>query len=137
MSQNTTNNQISNPSFKTVDQILLGIFAPKQYNHSNLMEDLEDEIRTLSPAVIIQFMKDAMAEYLEIMTARKHPMSDILSSLLDTDETVNFENEIRQLINKYSKENESNTPDFILASYLYGSLALFNKTLSEREKWNR
>lgn len=46
-----------------------------------------------------------------------------------------FENELEQLINKYSIENESNTPDFILADYLRGCLDLFAKTSKAREKW--
>lgn len=46
-----------------------------------------------------------------------------------------FEKELEQLINKYSKENDSNTPDFILAEYLSNSLKTFNTTLQRRETW--
>jgi len=34
---------------------------------------------------------------------------------VNSDETVRFENDLRAIINKHSKENGSNTPDFILA----------------------
>jgi len=37
-----------------------------------------------------------------------------------------FEQELRNLINKYSKENDSGTPDYILAEYLCMCLAAFN-----------
>lgn len=37
-----------------------------------------------------------------------------------------FEKELELLINKYNKEKESNTPDYILAEYLKGCLELFN-----------
>jgi len=47
----------------------------------------------------------------------------------------NFLNELQQLINRYSKENGSDTPDFILAEYLQGCLDNFDKTLVRREKW--
>jgi hypothetical protein len=47
----------------------------------------------------------------------------------------NFEEELRSLINKYSKENESNTPDFILAEYLLSCLEAFNTACNERNKW--
>lgn len=47
----------------------------------------------------------------------------------------NFLNELEQLINRYSKESGSDTPDFILAEYLQGCLDNFNKTLVRREKW--
>ena len=33
-----------------------------------------------------------------------------------------FERELESLINRFSKENDSNTPDFILAQYLLGCL---------------
>jgi len=46
-----------------------------------------------------------------------------------------FRQELIDLINKHSKENESNTPDFILAQYLLDSLTLFNSTLNSRKKW--
>jgi hypothetical protein len=46
-----------------------------------------------------------------------------------------FEGELSSLINKYSKENGSNTPDFILAQYLNECLESFNKASRAREKW--
>jgi hypothetical protein len=46
-----------------------------------------------------------------------------------------FEEELEDLINRHSKENGSDTPDFILANYLVGCLENYNKTLKRREKW--
>jgi len=46
-----------------------------------------------------------------------------------------FEKELRQLINKYSKESASNTPDFILAQYLEACLAAFDVGVQQRETW--
>ncbi len=46
-----------------------------------------------------------------------------------------FEKELAALINRFSCENVSNTPDFILASYLTACLRAFNDTSTEREKW--
>lgn len=46
-----------------------------------------------------------------------------------------FEKELEILINKHSKENESDTPDFILAKYLKVCLDNFNIAIKEREKW--
>lgn len=37
-----------------------------------------------------------------------------------------FEEELRKLVNKYSFENGSNTPDFILAKYMSGSMLIFH-----------
>lgn len=46
-----------------------------------------------------------------------------------------FQDELQNLINRHSLENESNTPDYILAEYLKGCLELFNKTSRAREQW--
>lgn len=47
---------------------------------------------------------------------------------------MNFEKELAILINKYSKENESDTPDFILAQYLKGCLANYTETVKAHDK---
>lgn len=46
-----------------------------------------------------------------------------------------FEKELEQLINKYSQENNSNTPDFVLAMYLSNCLIAFNVAVKQREEW--
>lgn len=46
-----------------------------------------------------------------------------------------FQKELEHIINKYSLENGSNTPDFILAEYLTNCLKAFNKCSRKREKW--
>ena len=43
--------------------------------------------------------------------------------------------DIEQAINRYSAENGSDTPDFILADYLVACLETFNKTNKSREIW--
>jgi hypothetical protein len=51
------------------------------------------------------------------------------------DEQMDFEKELEMLINKYSKENESDTPDFILAQYLQGCLTNYTETVKARDRW--
>ena len=46
-----------------------------------------------------------------------------------------FQKELAILINKYSKENDSNTPDFILARYLNAVLDNFSAAVNDREQW--
>ena len=46
-----------------------------------------------------------------------------------------FRNELEALLNKYSMENGSDTPDFILAEYLVRCLEAFNDTVGHREMW--
>ena len=48
---------------------------------------------------------------------------------------MNFRKKLEELINKNSKENGSDTPDYVLANYLNGALSLFDKAVIEREKW--
>ncbi len=66
------------------------------------------------------------------MNTRPHSVTDPLGRP-ETNPT--FEKDLEHLINYYSKENGSDTPDFILANYLSRCLDAFNDTLQEREKW--
>lgn len=43
--------------------------------------------------------------------------------------------ELEALINKHCVENESDTPDFILANYIGRCLDNWNQTTRERDKW--
>lgn len=45
-----------------------------------------------------------------------------------------FEEELRKLINQYSKENGSNTPDYIIARYLLSCLEAFDNAANDRDK---
>jgi len=49
--------------------------------------------------------------------------------------TITFEKELKSLLNRYSKENNSNTPDFVLSEYLINCLKAYNKALKSRDKW--
>jgi hypothetical protein len=46
-----------------------------------------------------------------------------------------FRKALETLVNVYSKENGSDTPDFVLAEYLADSLRTFDKATLKREKW--
>lgn len=46
-----------------------------------------------------------------------------------------FKKELEQLINKHSRENNSNTPDFILADYMLTALMTFESAVNRREHW--
>jgi len=43
--------------------------------------------------------------------------------------------ELETLLNRTCSENESDTPDFILAEFLLSSLAVFNRVIRERDLW--
>lgn len=46
-----------------------------------------------------------------------------------------FGKAVESLINSYSKENDSNTPDFILSNYLLNCLNIFSYTTKRRDNW--
>lgn len=47
----------------------------------------------------------------------------------------NFQKELTALINKHCLENESDSPDFILAEYILDSLDAYNDAVKKRENW--
>lgn len=62
---------------------------------------------------------------LNVINYMNNPRSIILS----------FEQELIKLINRFSQENQSNTPDFILAEFLNGCLENYNRSINQREAW--
>jgi hypothetical protein len=44
--------------------------------------------------------------------------------------------ELTYLLNKHSEENQSDTPDYILAHYLLDCLEAYNKAVTLRELWH-
>ncbi len=48
---------------------------------------------------------------------------------------ADFRTELERLLNRHSRENTSNTPDFILAEFLCASLAAFDVAVQQRENW--
>jgi len=48
---------------------------------------------------------------------------------------MTFKKELENLINRYSQENASNTPDFILAYFLVDCLSAFDMAIQQRETW--
>lgn len=55
--------------------------------------------------------------------------------VLERDKREDLEKDLRQTLNIACAENASNTPDFVLASYLLGCLDTFNTAVQAREKW--
>lgn len=54
----------------------------------------------------------------------------------DSTVTASLEQRIAELINEFSNENNSNTPDFVLARYLTGCLENFHTCVNMREQWH-
>jgi hypothetical protein len=56
-------------------------------------------------------------------------------SRLPTGNRAEFTKELQGLINRYSQENGSDTPDFILAEHLVECLEAFERITDKRDKW--
>lgn len=52
---------------------------------------------------------------------------------MDANKEKNFEKELADLINRYNKEQDSDTPDFILARYLTNCLAIYNQAAMDKK----
>ena len=48
---------------------------------------------------------------------------------------LKFKRELKKLINQHSRENESDTPDFILAQYMLSCLEAYEKAIKLRDEW--
>ena len=46
-----------------------------------------------------------------------------------------FQAELAAVINKYSREGRSNTPDFILAGYLVNCLEAYEAAMDRHDEW--
>jgi hypothetical protein len=49
--------------------------------------------------------------------------------------SMSFRDELEYIINKYSMENGSGTPDFILANFMAQCLIAFDTATLARDKW--
>ncbi len=83
-------------------------------------------------------LAEAATHYPEDSTLRKllGEAADALTPLLAPEaERPGLAAELRNAINRYSAENASNTPDFILADYMIGCLDAYNTAVSRRGQW--
>lgn len=55
--------------------------------------------------------------------------------MINNQEKPSFRKELQHIINCYSKENGSDTPDFILAEYLCACLHAFDNAVTARSAW--
>ena len=54
---------------------------------------------------------------------------------METEKYTKLLTEMASLLNKYSIENNSDTPDFILAEYLLDCLSAWEHATAKRDRW--
>ena len=65
----------------------------------------------------------------------KYSWKGIRMSNREDKKIENFKHDLAKLINIYSLEAVSNTPDFIIAEYLTNTLLEFDKLMRSRDNW--
>jgi hypothetical protein len=75
--------------------------------------------------------KENYVAYTETEIAEKC-LSKAIASEAPRTLSASFRAEVEKLINKWSMENGSDTPDFILAEYLSDCVAAFDKAVTHR-----
>ncbi len=110
---------------------------------SDLLPLISDDqnIEVKSDIRVCNFRKKELAKDVEIL---ERDMEIKRIQLLGNDyefilhielESSTFKKELAELINRYSLESGSDTPDFILANYLSNCLVNFDDIIKERDKW--
>jgi hypothetical protein len=88
---------------------------------------------------------ERQAQVIERHQKWKEQQKQLITEIMDLDakdglyedevERFSFKHELQNLINEHSMENGSDTPDFILASFLHSCLESFNHAVRQREQF--
>lgn len=78
-------------------------------------------------------IKKAIAAFTEIIGTNSFNVFTLDG--IPEEEEPDLEKDLAALLNSYSEENPSGTPDFILAEYLLGCLRVYNATIKSRARW--
>ena len=94
----------------------------------------QETIRVRELAITIK--QQCNATWLRSEVERLNQVVVLQGDCPDTvEEQKSFKEELCDLINRHSKENGSDTPDFILAEYLNNCLEAFDKSVDSRRDW--
>jgi hypothetical protein len=70
-----------------------------------------------------------------LCTCESYELNDAPDPIIAESSRPTFQSELSTLINRYSKEQGSDTPDFILAEYLMNCLTSFNVAMAGRGRY--
>lgn len=112
-------------------KIAEGIFTKEQIDYVNGVKD-ED----LRSALLHQVrLRDNMESDRNAFEKKVGPISAKDTYQPEKHVRHGFEKELENLINRYSKEAESNTPDYVLAEFLKNSMDNFHRATKLRDNW--
>lgn len=96
-------------------------------SQTRLAELLGESLHDLITTDIIERKKAAWKKMSEQRLSKRLQKKEVHS--------MEFREELIVLVNRYSLENGSNTPDYILADYLIACLRVFDETVNTRSVW--
>ena len=95
--------------------------------------DMGKDVVSVRPMIMSHEQLKTAYTVMEAAWKKEKSRADSLEENMN--EQSDFLSALTNLINRYSIENQSNTPDFILAQYLEGCLAVFTTSIQQRETW--
>lgn len=92
-------------------------------------DDIDDKMRDANLINLTKHLEE------DIFSQMKYELSCHKYEITGPHETRHelFARELAELLNRHSKENDSNTPDYILANFLIGCLESFNYGVHRRD----
>ena len=129
-----------------MSKIRLGLVESKELAGPHLYMELEEQEIILGLKESIE-LKNHLSSLIDILDGK------VAEKKVEVSEAVKVSigpeppfirrgrvNELRgdltKLLNAYSMENGSNTPDFVLANFLIGVLDVFDLNVKRREEWH-
>jgi len=88
-------------------------------------------------------LQELIENYDEYMTSKSHipdlPIETYFEEVFirQMEEKEKFEKELTELLNKYSMDNDCNTPDFILSEMIMGMLKVIKHTNKKNSDWHK
>lgn len=106
----------------------------------NLQYTLEDDLRNGGAEYLIQLAieyasRGKFVKATALNQAALDSMKFVEKQKKDTNPERTFHSELQHLLNKYSIDNDTKTPDFILVEFVLQSIATYQQSVTSREKW--
>jgi hypothetical protein len=94
-----------------------------------------DPHEKLEPPTYAGITRESAAKYIE--AGKKSLAFDVedVGCQAQKDLAPSFQKALESLLNRYCKDNASNTPDFLLAEYMLNVLDAFTTLNNKRERW--
>ena len=118
----------------TVNRLIAQALRRARIGGTTLFFDGDDCVAKLTPSIETLLELGSLGSEVA-RTIRKQSPPGMRRQVHTDQQNEPLRREIEQLINRYSRENESNTPDFLLAAFLTSCLIAWEETTKLRDRW--